>query len=54
MKTEIASLLIISKLDDADVPGASAIAAVMLVTTLLILLSVQGIQWWSQRRTGRA
>jgi len=54
MKTEIASLLIISKLDDADVPGASAIAAVMLVATLLILLSVQGIQWWSQRRTGRA
>jgi sulfate transport system permease protein len=54
MKTEIASLLIISKLDDADVPGASAIAAVMLVATLLILLTVQGIQWWSQRRTGRA
>ena len=54
MKTEIASLLIISKLDDADVPGASAIAAVMLVATLLILLAVQGIQWWSQRRTGRA
>ena len=54
MKTEIASLLIISKLDDADVPGASAIAAVMLIATLLILLSVQGIQWWSQRRTGRA
>ena len=54
MKTEIASLLIISKLDDSDVPGAAAIAVVMLVATLLILLSVQGIQWWSQRRTGRA
>ncbi len=54
MKTEIASLLIISKLDDSDVPGAAAIAVVMLTATLLILLSVQGIQWWSQRRTGRA
>ena len=53
MKTEIASLLIISKLDDNDVPGAAAIAVVMLVTTLLILLLVQGIQSWSQRITGR-
>jgi sulfate/thiosulfate transport system permease protein len=53
MKTEIASLLIISKLDDADVPGASAIAIVMLLATLIILLVVQGIQWWSHRMTGR-
>jgi sulfate/thiosulfate transport system permease protein len=53
MKTEIASLLIVSKLDDNDVPGAAAIAVVMLLTTLLILLIVQGIQWWSQRITGR-
>jgi sulfate/thiosulfate transport system permease protein len=54
MKTEIASLLIVSKLDDNDVPGAAAIAVVMLLTTLLILLAVQGIQWWSQRITGRS
>ena len=54
MKTEIASLLIVSKLDDADVPGAAAIAVVMLITTLVILLVVQAIQWWSQRVTGRA
>jgi sulfate/thiosulfate transport system permease protein len=53
MKTEIASLLIVSKLDDNDVPGAAAIAVGMLLTTLLILLVVQGIQWWSQRITGR-
>jgi sulfate/thiosulfate transport system permease protein len=53
MKTEIASVLIISKLEDTDVPGAAAIAVVMLLTTLLILLLVQGIQWWSQRITGR-
>ncbi len=54
MKTEIISLLIVSKLDEADVPGAAAIAVVMLVATLLILLFVQAIQWWSGRRTGRA
>ncbi len=54
MKTEIVSLMIVSKLDDADVPGAAAIAVVMLVATLLILLCVQGIQWWSQKATGRA
>lgn len=54
MKTEIASLLIISKLDSPDVPGAAAIAVVMLTATLLILLIVQALQWWSQRMTGRA
>lgn len=53
MKTEIASLLIMSKLDDADVPGAAAIAVVMLIATLMILLFVQAIQWWSGRLTGR-
>ena len=53
MKTEIASLLIVSKLDTSDVPGAAAIAVVMLIATLMILLFVQGIQWWSQRITGR-
>lgn len=54
MKTEIVSLLIVSKLDTPDVPGAAAIAVVMLVATFLILLLVQAIQWWSQRTTGRA
>ena len=54
MKTEITSLIIISKLDDSDVPGAAAIAVVMLVATLMILLFVQAIQWWSGRMTGRA
>jgi sulfate/thiosulfate transport system permease protein len=53
MKTEIASLLIMSKLDDGDVPGAAAIAVVMLLTTFAILLLVQGMQRWSSFRTGR-
>lgn len=54
MKTEIASLLIMSRIDDSDIPGAAAIAVVMLLATFAILLIVQGIQWWGQRITGRA
>lgn len=54
MKTEIASLLIMSRIDDSDIPGAAAIAVVMLLATFAILLIVQGIQWWGQRVTGRA
>ncbi len=53
MKTEITSLLIMSKLDQHDIAGASAIAVVMLLATLVILLLVQGLQWWTYRMTGR-
>ncbi len=53
-KTEIASLLIMSKLDEPDIPGAAAIAIVLLLTTFVILMFVQGIQWWVNRKTGRA
>lgn len=52
-ETEIASLLIVSKLDEFDIPGASAIAIVILLTTFLILMTVQGIQWYANRKTGR-
>jgi len=54
MKTEIASLLISNRLDENDIAGASAIAFVLLVATLLILLLIQWIQWHYNRRTGRA
>lgn len=50
MKTEITSLLIISKLEQYDYAGASAIAVVMLVMSFLILLLVNFIQWWSTHR----
>jgi len=54
MKTEIASLLIVSRLDENDVVGACAIAVVMLGSTFVLLLLIQGIQWWIQRKTGRS
>jgi len=49
MKTEIASLLIVTKLEQYDVTGASAIAVVMLLMSFLILFSINGLQWWVSR-----
>jgi sulfate transport system permease protein len=51
-KTEIAPLLIVSKLEQYDMVGAAAIGSVMLLASLLILLLVNLLQWWSARRTG--
>jgi len=53
-KTEIASLIIVSKLDESDIVGASAVAFVLLTATFFILLFVQWIQWVANRKTGRA
>jgi sulfate transport system permease protein len=53
MRTEIASLLIVSRLDENDVVGACAIAVVMLSATFGLLLLIQTIDWWIQRKTGR-
>ena len=49
MKTEISSLLIITKLEQYDIAGATAIAIVMLLVSFLILLSINGLQWWLSR-----
>jgi sulfate transport system permease protein len=54
MRTEIASLLIVSRLDENDVVGACAIAVVMLTATFGLLLGIQAIQWFIQRKTGRS
>lgn len=50
MRTEIASLLIITKLEQYDVPGATAIAVVMLLASFVLLLTINVLQWWSARR----
>ena len=50
MRTEIASLLIITKLEQYDYPGATAIAVVMLTASFVLLLSINVLQWWSARR----
>jgi len=52
MKTEIAPLIIMSKLEQFDNKGATAIAVVMLVFSFFLLLLINGLQSWSSRRTG--
>ncbi|MCC6579073.1 MAG: sulfate ABC transporter permease subunit CysT [Phycisphaeraceae bacterium] len=49
MKTEIVPLLIVSKLEQYDTAGATAIAVVMLLASFAILLSINLIQWHSAR-----
>lgn len=51
MRTEITSLLIITKLEQYDYAGATAIAVVMLVASFAILLSINLLGWWSAART---
>jgi sulfate transport system permease protein len=50
MKTEITSLLIVTKLEQFDYPGATAIAVVMLVASFVLLLTINVLQWLSSRR----
>ena len=49
MKTEITPLLIITKLEQYDYAGATAIAAVMLVASFVLLLTINLLQSWSAR-----
>ena len=51
-KTEITPLLIVSKLEQYDYVGAAALGAVMLLASLVILILINLVQWWSGRRTG--
>jgi sulfate transport system permease protein len=49
MKTEITPLLIVTKLEQYDYIGATAIALVMLLSSFVLLLSINALQWWSRR-----
>jgi sulfate transport system permease protein len=49
MKTEITALLIVSKLEQYDYAGATAIAMVLLVTSFLLVLAINLIQARSQK-----
>lgn len=48
--SEITPLLIISKLEQYDVLGATALAVVMLALSFILLLSVNLLQWWAANR----
>ncbi|WP_299515452.1 sulfate ABC transporter permease subunit CysT [uncultured Rummeliibacillus sp.] len=50
MKTEITPLLIMTKLEQYDYPGATAIAIVLLISSFMILLIMNIIQWLANRK----
>ncbi|MEQ6855981.1 sulfate ABC transporter permease subunit CysT [Lysinibacillus capsici] len=50
MKTEITPLIIMTKLEQYDYAGATAIAVVMLVTSFILLFTINLIQWLANRR----
>lgn len=50
MKTEITPLIIMTKLEQYDYAGATAIATVMLVTSFVLLLTINIMQWLANRR----
>src|SRR5262245_25109596 len=49
MRTEITPLLIVTKLEQYDYAGATAIAAVTLVVSFALLLAINRLQSWSAR-----
>jgi sulfate transport system permease protein len=53
MISEITPLLIITKLEQYDYQGATAIAVVMLVAAFIMLLAINGLQAWTRARQGR-
>jgi sulfate/thiosulfate transport system permease protein len=50
LRTEIAPLLIVTRLEQFDYAGATAIGVVMLVASFALLLVVNLLQWWAGRR----
>lgn len=49
LRTEVTSLLIITKLEQYDYAGATALAVVMLLASFVILLAINVIQWRTSR-----
>jgi sulfate transport system permease protein len=52
MLSEITPLMIITKLEQYDYRGATAIALVMLIASFVMLLVINSLQGWAARRTG--
>jgi sulfate transport system permease protein len=49
LRTEITTLLIMTKLEQYDYAGATAIASVLLVTSFLLLFAINLLQAWARR-----
>ncbi|MBT9523062.1 MAG: sulfate ABC transporter permease subunit CysT [Dechloromonas sp.] len=52
--SEITPLMIITKLEQYDYRGATAIAAVMLVVSFILLITINSLQAWTAKRTGKS
>jgi sulfate transport system permease protein len=50
-RTEVAPLLIMTKLEQFDYAGGAAIAVVMLVSSFALLLAINLLQWAGRRRS---
>jgi sulfate transport system permease protein len=48
-KSQIAPLQIVTKLDDFRYAQATAIGVVLLFFSLIILLAINGLEWWMRR-----
>ncbi len=53
MVSEITPLLIITKLEQYDYAGATAIAVVMLLAAFVMLLAINALQAWTRSKQGR-
>jgi sulfate/thiosulfate transport system permease protein len=53
MVSEITPLIIITKLEQYDYAGATAIALTMLIISLILLLVINSLQAWTAKRSGR-
>jgi len=53
MKTEITPLLIMTKLEQFDYAGATALGVVMLLISFTMLFAINLLQWWSGSRALR-
>jgi sulfate transport system permease protein len=53
-ETEITPLLIMTRLEQFDYAGATALALVMLVASFTMLLAINGLGAWARRRAGHA
>ena len=50
LKSEITPLLIMTKLEQYDYAGATALGVVMLVASFILALAINLLQWWSSAR----
>ena len=54
MVSEITPLIIITKLEQYDYAGATAVASVMLIISFVLLLVINALQAWTARSSGRS